>query len=250
LIQSVSHALDLLEQFPAGPEEIGVTDLSRRLKLHKNNVFRLLATLEARGYIEQNRTTENYRLAVKCLHLGHTYLRQTGFVLPAKGTLNELARRTGESVFVAMRKGKEVVPLDFVESGNAVRVASFLGSTFPLHCTAPGKVHLAFDSEQDLENGVGEALLRYTGKTIVDRGDLVSHIREVRGAGFAVDLGEYIDEVRCVAVPLRDYSSSLVGTLSVTGPGHRLSQERIERDIVPVLVAEGNDLSRRLGYSG
>jgi len=250
LIQSVSHALDVLEQFQAGPEEIGVTDLSRRLKLHKNNIFRLLATLEARGYIQQNRTTENYRLGLKCLQLGQAYLRQTGFLLPAKSTMSELARGTGESVFVALRKGAEVVPLDFVESGNAVRVVSFLGATFPLHCTAPGKVHLAFESEEELGNGLPENLTRYTDKTIVDRAALLSQIREIRGAGFAVDLGEFMEEVRCVAVPVRDFTNTLVGTLSIAGPLHRLTPERIEKEIVPMLLSGGNDLSRRLGYSG
>jgi len=83
-IQSVSHALDVLEQFNQNAEEIGVTELSKRLKLHKNNVFRLLATLEARGYIEQNRATENYRLGLKCFQLGQTYVNQMGFLLQAK----------------------------------------------------------------------------------------------------------------------------------------------------------------------
>jgi len=250
LIQSVAHALDLLEQFQTGPEEIGVTDLSRRLKLHKNNVFRLLATLEARGYIQQNRTTENYRLGLRCLQLGQAYLRQTGFLLPAKSTLNELARQTRESVFVALRKGVEVVPLDFVESENAVRVASFLGSTFPLHCTAPGKVHLAFESEQELGDGLGENLTRYTERTIVDRAALLDQIREIRGSGFAVDLGEFMEEVRCVSVPVRDYTNGLIGTLSVAGPLHRLTPDRIEQEIAPLLLSGGNDLSRRLGYTG
>src|SRR3989449_10837566 len=73
VIQSVSHALDVLEQFAGDAEELGVTELSKRLRLHKNNVFRLLATLESRGYIEQNRATDNYRLAVRCLQLGQSY---------------------------------------------------------------------------------------------------------------------------------------------------------------------------------
>ena len=83
-IQSVSHALDVLEQFNGSVDEIGVTELSKRLKLHKNNVFRLLATLEARGYIEQNRTSENYRLGIKCLHLGRRYIEHMGLVRQAR----------------------------------------------------------------------------------------------------------------------------------------------------------------------
>ena len=76
VIQSVSHALDVLEQFTGEADELGITELSKRLKLHKNNVFRLLATLEARGYIEQNKATENYRLSIRCLRLGQRFITQ------------------------------------------------------------------------------------------------------------------------------------------------------------------------------
>ena len=76
IIQSVTNALNLLEAFKADKDELGVTELSKKLNLHKNNVFRLLATLEAKGYIEQNKLTENYRLGVKSLKFGSN-LHQT-----------------------------------------------------------------------------------------------------------------------------------------------------------------------------
>src|SRR6266540_7558840 len=91
IIQAVSHALDLLEQFHDEVDELGVTELSKRLKLHKNNVFRLLATLESRGYIEQNRVTENYRLGIRCLQLGQTYVTQMGLLRQARPILEEVS---------------------------------------------------------------------------------------------------------------------------------------------------------------
>src|SRR3989304_3885316 len=159
-IQSVSHALDVLEQFFGGPGEIGVTELSKRLKLHKNNVFRLLATLEARGYIEQNKSTENYRLGLKCLQLGQTYVQQMGFLLQAKSTLEELVKTAKESSFVAIRKGMAIVPLDFVEARSAVRVGSFFGANLPLPCTPPGTNFFSFDSEEGLNQSLPEKLDR------------------------------------------------------------------------------------------
>src|SRR6478735_12848830 len=89
VIQSVSHALDVMEQFNGTVDEIGVTELSKRLKLHKNNVFRLLATLEARGYIEQNKVTENYRLGIRCLQIGQTYVAQMGLLRQARPIMHE-----------------------------------------------------------------------------------------------------------------------------------------------------------------
>ncbi len=248
VIHSVSHALDVLEQFPGSGDEIGVTELSKRLKLHKNNVFRLLATLEARGYIEQNKATENYRLGLRCLQLGQAYVGQIGFLHQAQSALQTLVKETGESAYVSLRKGMGVVPLNFVESQSLVRVGTFVGETLPLYCTAPGKVHLAFGSEEELRHGIPEILERYTDKTIVDRQVLLRQIQEVSEAGYALDLGEYVDDVTCVAVPVRDYTRDLVGSLSVTGPGHRLTREKVENEVIPMTLKGGSELSKRLGY--
>lgn len=249
-IQSVSHALDVLEEFFGGTGEVGVTELSKRLKLHKNNVFRLLATLEARGYIEQNKATENYRLGLKCLQLGQTFAQQMGFLLQAKTVLDKLVSSIQESTFVAVKKGTSVVPLDFVESQNAVRVVEFLGLPLPLHCTASGKVHLAFDSEEGLNQTLPDNLIRYTEKTIVDREVLFVQLREIRDLGYAVEQGEFMEEVASVAVPVRDYTRALVGSLAITGPAHRLTNERIQREVAPLVLSGGGELSKRLGYQG
>ena len=96
VIQSVAHALDVLEQFAGETEELGVTDLSKRLKLHKNNVFRLLATLESRGYIEQNKSTENYRLGIRCLALVQTVVQQMGLLRQSGGYVLQ-AEKMGHS---------------------------------------------------------------------------------------------------------------------------------------------------------
>src|SRR5208283_6226386 len=104
VIQSVAHALDVLEQFFGDVDELGVTELSKRLKLHKNNVFRILATLQARGYIEQNKATENYRLGIRCLHLGRSYIDHMGLIKQARPILSDVARKCRESVFVAVAR--------------------------------------------------------------------------------------------------------------------------------------------------
>lgn len=248
IIQSVSHALDVLEQFNGNVDEIGVTELSKRLKLHKNNVFRLLATLESRGYIEQNRATENYRLGLRCLQLGQTYVHQMGLLLQAKTALEELVRSTKESCYVAVRKGNEIVPLDFVEASSAVRVVSFLGATLPLHCTASGKIYLVFEGEGGLSQGLPEKLEPYTDKTVIERRVLFDQLKQITELGYALEEEEFTEEVCSVAVPIRDYTRALVGTLAVAGPAHRLDRHRIEEEIVPLMLKAGGELSKRLGY--
>src|SRR5205814_1801226 len=143
VIQSVSHSLDVLEQFAGDIDELGVTELSKRLKLHKNNVFRLLATLEARGYIEQNKSSENYRLGIKCLHLGRSYINHMGLVRQARPILMDISRRCRESAFVAIMRREGVVPLEAAEpEDRAVKIRAPIGEPLPFHCTAAGKAHL------------------------------------------------------------------------------------------------------------
>ncbi len=250
IIQSVAHAFDVLEQFSKNVDEIGVTELSKRLKLHKNNVFRLLATLEARGYIEQNKVTENYRLGLKCLQLGQSFVRQMGLLAQARAALEQLAQSAGESAFVAVRKGAGIVPLDFIEPSRPVRVVSFLGVILPAHCTAAGKTYLAFEPEGDLAQAPALSLPSYTGKTITDPKVLSEQIKEIVEIGYAVEHGEFMEEVSSIAVPVRDYTRTLVGVLAVTGPTHRLGSDRIKKDIIPLILSSGSELSRRLGYAG
>ena len=144
MIQSVSHALDVLEELCKSRGEVGVTELSKRLKLHKNNVFRLLATLELRGYVEQNPDSEDYRLGVKSLELGQSYLIQSSIVERSKPILAELCENTGETVsFAVLHSGKEVqYPLSF-ESKRPVRCASRVAVSFGAKFNAAGRLLLA-----------------------------------------------------------------------------------------------------------
>src|SRR6516165_3183100 len=152
VIQSVAHSLDVLEQFAGDVDELGVTELSKRLKLHKNNVFRLLATLESRGYIEQNRATENYRLGIQCLQLGQSYVQHMGLLRQARPIMGDLVRQVRETSYVALLRRGGIVPVEVVEADRSVRLTSPLGEALPLHCTAAGKAYLAFEPEEDVRS--------------------------------------------------------------------------------------------------
>jgi len=249
VIQSVAHSLDVLEQF-SDVDELGVTELSKRLKLHKNNVFRILATLQARGYIEQNKATENYRLGIRCLHLGRSYINHMGLVRQARPILAEVARKCRESAFVAIARKDGVVPLEAAEpEDRSVRITLPLGEALPLHCTAVGKAHLAFETEEQLKLALPEQLHRYTDRTIVDRGQLLEQLNAVASAGYSLDSGEFLEDVCSVAVPIRDYTRSVVGLLAVAGPAYRIPAERIATELAPIVLEAGRELSQRLGFN-
>ncbi len=249
IIQAVSHALDLLEQFHGEVDELGVTELSKRLKLHKNNVFRLLATLESRGYIEQNKATENYRLGLKSLELGQTFIKQMGLLRQAKPILERLVGECNETSYVAIFKEGHVVYLDVVETDLTVRVVSRVGSRLPAHCTAAGKVHLAHMTEEEIQAVLpGKELKGYTSTTFTSREELAKELELIAEQGYAIDNEEMDLGVRCVAAPIRDYTRRIVGAVSLSGPSMRFTDERIEKDLVPLVIKAGEDLSTRLGF--
>jgi IclR family KDG regulon transcriptional repressor len=250
VIQSVAHSLDVLEQFSSEVDELGVTELSKRLKLHKNNVFRLLATLEARGYIEQNKASENYRLGIRCLNLGRSYINHMGLVKQARPILAELARKCRESTFVGIVRRDGVVPLEAAEPEDRfVKITPPIGDALPLHCTAAGKVYLAFEPEGEMTAMLSGPLRAYTAGTLIERERLIEQLHDIVGHGFAADHGEYMEDVSSVAVPIRDYTRAVVGSLAVAGPSYRISAERIAVELAPAILEAGHELSQRLGYN-
>jgi IclR family KDG regulon transcriptional repressor len=249
-IQSVSHALDILESFTRDEDELGVTVLSKRLGLHKNNVFRLLATLEHRGYIEQNALSENYRLGPKTLQLGAIFIDQRECRRKARPILEGLTAASGETTVVAMLRGNKVVYMDTVESPRTVRAVSRIGAMLPAHCTSVGKVQLAALPASEIERLYPEMELSpLTDTSIKMRDDLLVELKKVAEKGYALESEEAELDVRSIAVPVRDLSRAVIGAAAIVAPLHRLTDERLEKDSLISLVQEaGKSISAKMGY--
>ncbi|KAF0220401.1 MAG: IclR family transcriptional [Geobacteraceae bacterium] len=249
IIQAVDHALDLLEQFHDDVDELGVTELSKRLKLHKNNVFRLLATLESRAYIEQNRVTENYRLGLKTLELGQTFIRQMGLLRQSRPVLESLVRECNETTYVAILKEFHIVYLDVVETDLTVRVVPRVGARLPAYCTAAGKVQLAYMTDEELEHYLpSKELKRYTPNTVTDKEELKRHLKVIAEQGYALDNEELDIGVKCVGAPIRDYTRRIVGAVSISGPSMRFPDERMDNELIPMVKRAAEEISTKLGY--
>lgn len=249
-IQSVSHALDILESFTRTEDELGVTELSKRLALHKNNVFRLLATLENRGYIEQNRDTEHYRLGPKTLQIGSIFIEQRECRRQARPVLEDLASGTGETAVVAVLRGNKVIYMDGVETDRTVRAVSRVGAIFPAFCTAVGKIQLANLSAADVERLYPEqALNALTERGIKTRDALLTELKLTAQRGYALENEETEADVRGIAVPVRDFSKKVIAAIGVIAPASRLTDERLDKDgIIRLIQESGKALSTKLGF--
>ena len=237
LIQSVSRALDLLEAFTVKEGELGVTELARKLKLHKNNVFRLLATLETRGYVEQDKATERYRLAAKVYEVAAVYLHHLDLRRQARASLDTLALKCGETVYLAVLDKSFAVYVDMVESEQPVRVAPRLGRRFSAMSTAAGKTLLSMQPREQRELLLGPELAP----------TLIEQLDRAAARGYAVEDEECEAGVRSVAAPVRDSTKRALGAIEVSAPAFRLSLERIEAEIAPLVVSTAREIEARLG---
>jgi len=248
-IQTVLNAMRLLEAFD-GRERLGVTDLSRFLGLHKNNVFRLLATMEQAGYIEQCED-DRYRLGVRCVELGHRYANGQPLLRRGRPLLAALCREVEETVHLAELSGFDVVHLDGERPDQVLYAHVRTGWRLPVHCSALGKVlvgcseerRLAYDRE--VLSGAG-ALPGRTRATIVDRDKLIEHLGTVANQGFAVDVEEFADGMACAAAPVVDGAGRVVAAFSVSGPTTRLDAEALAKRIVPAVVRTAEALQRQI----
>lgn len=249
-IQTVGYALDVLEQFYDSDIELGLTELCRRLKLQKNRVFRLLATLESRNFIEQNKATTSYRLGMKNLRLGQAFVKQGGLQQHARPILEALTKTCEETSYIAIMKDFHVVYLDAIESELPVRVVPCVGSMLPFYCMSAGKVLAAGMSENNLlEYCQSGELKKYTSKTIIDPHELANHLRRVAVFGYAVGDEELEVGAKCVGAPIRDYTKSIVGAVSVTGPSMRFTAKRMENELIPLVKKAAEEISFKLGYN-
>ena len=255
-IQTVSNALRMLEVFHS-ETQIGVSDLARRLGLHKNNAFRLLATLELGGYIQQSPETELYRLGPACLELGRAYARNHTLIREARPILEELVDRVSETAHLGILQDDQVVHLEGVLPNQLVLTGSRVGGRLPVHCTALGKALLSGEidrragTDRDPEGVLfldGRRLESFTEATIVDQTKLLEQLRAVQLRGYAVDLEEYAQGLCCVAAPVRDANARVVAALSLSGPSLRLPEEKLHGAAAEAITTAAARLSHELGF--
>lgn len=251
-IQTVNNALRLLEAFGEAPE-LGVSELSRRLDLHKNNVFRLLATLQQGGYVEQSSDNDRYRLGSACLELGHAYARHHTLVRRARPILEELVRKVGETAHLAALRDLEVVHLDGVLSDRRVVTSLRVGERLPAHCTALGKVLLALGDDREraaFERAAGGegGLTAHTDATLHEPAKFAAELESVSQAGFAIDLEECEQGMCCVAAPVRDDRGTVIAAISISGPAFRMSAPALESDLGRAVVGSADQLAQELGF--
>lgn len=244
-VQSVDRALTILAAL-ARYGEAGVTDLARDLGVHKSTAFRLVATLESHGLVEQTEDRGKYRLGVGLLRLAGATTARLDVVQEARPVCRKLAADTGETVNVAVLADRAALYLDQVAGSRALQSHNWVGQHIPLHATSNGKVLLSGLEAESLADLLG-TLPAYTDMTITKKGQLRRELDRVREQGYAVAVDELEVGLTAVAAPIRNAHGDVIASMSVSGPTFRLDGERVAT-VVALLVAAAGEVSHRLGW--
>ncbi len=228
-VQSVDRTLTLFEMLIDIDGDLGMRELSERSGIPVATVHRLLGVLVKRGYVRRSASTRRYGVGSVALSLASRIRTQGGLRQQAQPYLRELVLLTSESANLGLLEGGMAVYVAQVEGPRMMRLFTEVGNRVPYHACATGKALVAFQAQD-----VREALLlqsqltRHTSTTITDRERLRLELAKIASQGYALDEGEYEEGVRCVAVPVLDSRDQALAALSVSGPGGRVTRERLD----------------------
>jgi IclR family transcriptional regulator, KDG regulon repressor len=245
---TLDDALTILEILPESSAGLGVSEISRKTGYPKSKVHRILLTLARRGYVRKEPQTDRYQLSLKFFAIGSVAVNKLEIKQVAKSYLEKLRDASGETAHLAVMDESGVFYIDKIESAQSIRMYSYIGRRAPMHCTAVGKVLLAYQSQQQVEPLLSPGLKRYTVHTITDKKTLKGELVKVRRQGYAVDNEELELGLFCIAAPIRNHLGQTVAAISISGPGVRLSRAKI-RELIPLVIKIGWEISYMLGYS-
>jgi IclR family KDG regulon transcriptional repressor len=225
-VQSLGRAFAILEEIARHREGIGLADLSKRVGLHNSTTFHLAKTMVSLGYIRQERDSKRYRVGRPLFALAASALDEIEMVNLATPVLEELSRDSGESGHFAVRMGDSVIVIARTSGAGAFQLTDRVGVVRPAHCTALGKIILASLRPDQLKRFLERVELKpSTRKSITEPAALLREIAEVRRSAVALDDGEFNAEVRCLAVPVFNFTGDVIGALGISGPIWRMTDE-------------------------
>jgi DNA-binding IclR family transcriptional regulator len=245
---SLSKALTVLDQFDGERRELSLSELARALGVRPGSIYPIVHTLERRNYLERDPDTKRYRLGLKILAQANHILSSLDIREKAKPVLRQLAQELETNAHLAVLYEDEVLYLDREEAALSVVIPSAIGKRVPPHCTALGKVLLAYQpevAERVLSQRELPAMTPHTHTSPLALGEEIARVREL---GYAVDDEEFHQGNVCVAAPVRNWRGTVIAAVSVSFPKVRLEYEPLEKFVSA--VTEGTEsISQAMGYT-
>lgn len=252
-MQAVARALDLLSILADKQRALSVTELAEQSELKLTTAHRLLNTMVMKGYVEKDPQNSHYRLGVKALKLARAASTNLDIRRIARPFMERLNEQTQETINLAILDRGEVIYIDQIESTRMVIVKMFArtGNRGPAYCTGSGKALLAYLPPETLDRVISSIQFeKFTSETIDDAEKLKMELEKIRRDGYALDLGERDEGVRCVAAPIFNAEGQVEAAISVAGPSHRLTNFYLNHELIDLVKQTAAQISSALGYKG
>lgn len=248
-IEALARGLEILSLFSADRPALSLSQIVELLQLNKSTVYRVLSTLEAMQYLQQDTATRLYHPGLKVLQLGFTAINSIEIRQAARPYLERLSQEVGQTVSLAVLNGFHTIYVDRIRNQAIVGVVLGVGSSLPAHCTSLGKILLADLPGGELTNLLAaNELTAYTPKTVTTKKALCAELEIISQQGFAIDDEELASGLRAGAAPIRDLTRRAVAAINVSGTTLQISLERLNDEIVPALIETTHQISTALGY--
>jgi DNA-binding IclR family transcriptional regulator len=247
-IQSVDRAARILKVLASGPRRLGVSEIADRLGLTRPTVHGLLQTLQAHGFVEQDRDSDKYQLGAGLLQLGNSYLDLNELRARSLVHAERLATRADAAVRVGVMHSANVVIVHHVFRPDTTLQILEVGAELPLHASALGKAMLAFMPESALADLLADPLPRLTSRTLAPKA-LREELGGVRERGFARERDEAILGESSIAAPIFDHSGHAVGAIGVVGDTDRIMRRGPAKQLGAAVAEAARGVSRELGAS-
>jgi DNA-binding IclR family transcriptional regulator len=244
-IQSIDRAARILRTLASGPRRLGVTELATRLELAVPTVHGLLQTLQANGFVEQDRDSGKYQLGAGLLQLGNSYLDLNELRARSLVHAERLAARADAAVRVGVMHGPSVIVVHHVFRPDATLQILEVGAQLPVHASALGKAILAF-TPAAVDDLTAEPLPKLTGRTLGER-ELRAELPAIRERGVARERDEAVLGESSVAGPIFDHLGHAVGAIGVVGDTERLIPRTVAKGLVAAVTEGARGVSRELG---
>lgn len=237
--QTLAKGLQILEIFSPGKAQWGIREMARELDLNPTTVMRLVTTLQNAGYLEKDLSTQRYMLGPMLAKMGNLYAHHNPLPSIAQRVFEHYTDRFDYNFYLGVLKRFELVYLAVLDGRGPIQVVVEPGGSTSLHSTALGKVLLAAQDDDYIQEFLdANHLTAHTSRSIVNPEELWSQIRTIRKEGHGLNAGEQFDDVGAVGAPVYNHLGKVIAGISLAYPRHMLEGQRLNLDELIALVKE------------
>ena len=246
---AADYALSIIEFFADNNSGVGIADISNALNINKNAVSRVLEALLEKNWIYMSDSAQKkYSLTLRPFSLISRNADNNTISKIATPYLKKLNNELGDSVYLGVKNGRDVIYLIHCDSKKEVRINGRSGGAYPLNCSAPGKVLLSYSDEKEIKDYFVSKPDKRTKNTIIDYDNFIVEADQIKKSGYATDNEEFAKGIICIAVPVFDYLGKVIATIGISSLTLYDDLDSLVQGKFKLLKNVSDEISANLGY--